>query len=182
MLRKKNTPNFSISEPEFLISCLNRHHDWAVIICLVGGGQEINTGEAGISEWIESLNRSFPEWRVYVSDKLTDSEYAAGKALEILKTHKYVFTNPALHLSVSLRSFRAENLSLLIKNLLDLNVEEARKNYQFLKDKYPIVLTRRVDKAKQWLREKARGSERYGMIVSSQAQRLKPFAIDVKSQ
>ena len=95
MLRKKNTPNFSISEPEFLISCLDRHQDWAVIICLVGGGQEINTGEAGISEWIESLNRSFPEWRVYVSEKLTDSEYAAGKALEILKTHKYVFSNPA---------------------------------------------------------------------------------------
>ena len=88
MLRKKNTPDFNISEPEFLISCLDRHQDWAVIICLVGGGQEINTGEAGISEWIESVNRSFPEWRVYVSDKLTDSEYAAGKALQILKTHR----------------------------------------------------------------------------------------------
>jgi len=181
MLRKKNTPNFSISEPEFLISCLNRHQDWAVIICLVGGGQEINTGEAGISEWIDSVTRSFPEWRVYVSDKLTDSEYAAGKALEILKIHKYVFTTPALHLSVSLRSFRAENLSLLIKSLLDLDIEEAKKNYRLLRDKYPIVLTRKVDKAKRWLKEKARGSERYGMIVSSQAQRLKPFAIDVKS-
>lgn len=181
MLRKKNTPNFSISEPEFLISCLDRHQDWAVIICLVGGGQEINTGEAGISEWIESLNRSFPEWRVYVSDKLTDSEYAAGKALQILETHKYVFTNPALHLSVSLRSFRAENLSLLIKNILDLNIEEAKKNYESIKDKYPIVLARKVEQAKLWLKEKARGSERYGIIVSSQAQRLKPFAIDVKS-
>ena len=181
MLRKKNTPNFNISEPEFLISCLDRHQDWAVIICLVGGGQEINTGEAGISEWIESLNRSFPEWRVYVSDKLTDSEYAAGKALEILKTHKYVFTNPALHLSVSLRSFRAEHLSLLIKNLLDLNIEEAKKNYESIKDKYPIVLTRSVTTAKKWLKEKARGTERYGIVVSSQAQRLKPYAIDVKS-
>ena len=181
MLRKKNTPNFSISEPEFLISCLNRHPDWAVIICLVGGGQEINTGEAGISEWIESLNRSFPEWRVYISDKLTDSEYAAGKALELLQTHKYVSTNPALHLSVSLRSFRAEHLSLLIKNILDLNIEEARKNYELIKNKYPIVLTRKVSKAKQWLKEKARGTERYGIVVSSQAQRLKPFAIDVKS-
>src|ERR1035437_2479701 len=181
MLRKKNTPNFNISEPEFLIGCLDRHKDWAVIICLVGGGQEINTGEAGISEWIESLNRAFPEWRVYVSDKLTDSEYAAGKALEILETHKYVFTNPALHLSVSLRSFRAEHLSLLIKNLLDLNIEEAKKNYQSIKNKYPIVLTRSVTTAKKWLKEKARGTERYGMIVSSQATRLKPFAIDVKS-
>ncbi len=181
MKRKRNRSDMTISEPEFLIGCLDRHKDWAVIICLVGGGQEINTGEAGISEWIESLNRSFPEWRVYVSDKLTDSEYAAGKALEILRTHEYVTANPALHLSVSLRSFRAEHVSLLIKNLLDLNIEEAKKNYEAIKDKYPIVLTRSVDAAKKWLKEKARGTERYGMIVSSQAIRLKPYAIDVKS-
>ncbi len=181
MLRKKGTPNFNKSEPEFLISCLDRHKDWAVIICLVGGGQEINTGEAGISEWVKSLNRSFPEWRVYVSDKLTDSEYAAGKALNILSTHKYVVTNPALHLSVSLRSFRAEHVSLLIKNLLDLNLEEAQNNYAAIKNKYPIVLTRSIATAKQWLKDKARGTERYGIVVSSQAQRLKPYAIDVKS-
>ncbi len=180
MLRKKSTPNFSKSEPEFLISCLDRHPDWAVIVCLVGGGQEINTGEAGISEWIESLNRSFPEWLVYVSNKLTDSEYAAGNALEILKSHKYVLINPALHLSVSLRSFRAEHLSLFVKNLLDLNIEEAKKNFSEIKEKYPIVLTRSVTTAKQWLKEKARGSERYGIVVSSQAIRLKPYAIDVK--
>ncbi|MEI9946225.1 MAG: DUF2075 domain-containing protein [Chitinophagaceae bacterium] len=181
MLRKKNTPNFNISEPEFLISCLDRHQDWAVIICLVGGGQEINTGEAGISEWILSLNRSFPEWRVYISDRITDSEYAAGESIKMLQTHKYVFPNPSLHLSVSLRSFRAENLSLLIKNILDLDVEEAKKNYALIKENYPFVLTRDINKAKKWLKEKARGSERYGIVVSSQAQRLKPYAIDVKS-
>jgi hypothetical protein len=181
MLRKKNTPNFKISEPEFLISCLDRHQDWAVIICLVGGGQEINTGEAGISEWIQSLNRSFPEWLVYISNKLTDSEYAAGEALDILERHKQVFTNPALHLAVSLRSFRAEHLSALIKNILDLNIKEAKRNFEEIKERYPIVLTRCVAKAKQWLKEKARGTERYGMVVSSQAIRLKPYAIDVKS-
>lgn len=181
MLRKKNTPDFNISEPEFLISVLDRHKDWAVIICLVGGGQEINTGEAGISEWIESLNRSFPDWRIYVSDKLTDSEYAAGHVLEKLNSHKHINTNPALHLSVSLRSFRAEHLSLLIKNLLDLKKNEAKKNYQDIKDRYPIVLTRNVQTAKKWLKEKARGTERYGIVVSSQAIRLKPYAIDVKS-
>lgn len=181
MLRKKNTPDFHISEPEFLISVLDRHQDWAVIICLVGGGQEINTGEAGISEWIESLNRSFPNWRVHISDKLSDNEYAAGHALEKLKSHKYVYTNQALHLSVSLRSFRAEHLSLLIKNLLDLNIDDAIENYQQIRNKYPIVITRSVQSAKKWLKEKARGSERYGMVVSSQAIRLKPYAIDVKS-
>lgn len=181
MQRKKNHPNFPHSEPEFLISCLDRHKDWAVIICLVGGGQEINTGEAGISEWIESLNRSFPDWHIYVSDKLTDSEYAAGNALKILESHKNVIQKEELHLAVSLRSFRVEHLSGLIKNLLDLNITEAQKNYELVKKKYPIVITRDLSKAKQWLKEKARGTERYGIVVSSQAQRLKPYAIDVKS-
>lgn len=181
MQRKKEQPNFSQSEPNFLISCLDRHQDWAVIVCLVGGGQEINTGEAGISEWIESLNRSFPKWHIYVSDKLSDSEYAAGHALEILQAHKHVVFKEELHLSVSLRSFRAEHISLLIKNLLDINLKEAQLNYNLVKDKYPIVLTRSLDKAKKWLKQKARGSERYGIVVSSQAQRLKPLAIDVKS-
>jgi len=181
MKRKKNITNFSISEPEFLISCLDRHDDWTVIVCLVGGGQEINTGEAGISEWIESLNRSFPEWHIYVSNRLTDSEYAAGKALELLNSHKTVITKKELHLSVSMRSFRAENVSLLVKNILDQNVEKARENYKSVFNKYPVVITRDLSKAKQWLKEKARGSERYGIVVSSQAQRLKPYAIDVRS-
>jgi DUF2075 family protein len=181
MKRKKNVADFNISEPEFLISCLDRHQDWAVIVCLVGGGQEINTGEAGISEWIESVNRAFPEWQVYVSDRLTDSEYAAGHALQLLEKHKTVIFNKDLHLAVSMRSFRAEKVSLFVKNLLDMNVEEAKENYQQINEKYPIVLTRDVAKAKQWLKQKARGTERYGIVVSSQAIRLKPHAIDVKS-
>lgn len=181
MSRKKGRPGFQFSEPEFLISCLDRHKDWAVIVCLVGGGQEINTGEAGISEWIESLNRSFPDWKVYISNKLEDSEYASGKSLELIKEHKYVSIKPELHLSVSLRSFRAEHLSLLIKNILDLNIDKAKEYMVEINKKYPIVISRDLDKAKQWLKAKARGSERYGIVVSSQAQRLKPYAIDVKS-
>jgi hypothetical protein len=181
MKRKKGISDFAISESEFLISCLDRHKDWAVIVCLVGGGQEINTGEAGISEWIASLNRAFPHWHIYVSNKLTDSEYAAGDALKLLERHKNVIHKEELHLSVSLRSFRAEHLSLLIKNLLDLDIKEAQRNYKLVKERYPIVLTRDLSKAKNWLREKGRGSERYGVIVSSQAQRLKPLAIDVRS-
>ena len=149
MQRKKYRPNFSQSEPEFLISCLDRHKDWAVVVCLVGGGQEINTGEAGISEWIDSLNRSFPDWHVYVSSKLTDSEYAAGKAFSDLEKRRNVFKKDDLHLSVSLRSFRAEHLSSLIKNLLDLKIDEARINYEKVKKKYPIVITRDIVKAKQ---------------------------------
>ena len=181
MHRKKNVPNFAYSEPEFLISCLDRHKDWAVIVCLVGGGQEINTGEAGIGEWLASLSRSFPYWNVYISSRLTDSEYAAGDALNLLTGKNDVYINDKLHLSISMRSFRAENVSLLVKNIIDLNIEDARVNYSILKDKYPIVLTRQLSKAKKWLKEQARGNERYGIVVSSQAQRLKPHAIDVKS-
>ena len=181
MLRKKNSPNFNKSEPEFLISCLDRHLDWAVIVCLVGGGQEINTGEAGINEWIESLNRSYPDWRIYISSRLTDSEYGAEKVLGKIKVHPNVVIKDELHLSVSMRSFRAENVSLLIKKLLDLNLNEARAVLEDIKNKYPIVLTRDISKAKKWLKEQARGSERYGIVVSSQAERLKPHAINVKS-
>ena len=181
MLRKKNTPNFNKSEPEFLISCLDRHPDWAVVVCLVGGGQEINTGEAGISEWIESLNRSYPSWHIYISSRLTDSEYGAEKVIENIKAHSNVVNKDELHLSVSMRSFRAEHVSLLVKQLLDLQPEEARKTLANVDGKYPIVITRDLNKAKEWLKEQARGSERYGIVVSSQAERLKPHAIDVKS-
>lgn len=181
MQRKKGISDFNQSEPEFLISCLDRHPDWAVVVCLVGGGQEINTGEAGISEWIKCLNRSFPDWNIYVSSRLTDSEYGAGKILEQIKTHKNVFTKDELHLSVSMRSFRAEHVSLLVKQILDMNVTEAQKTLSQVKSKYPIVITRDISKAKEWLKKQARGSERYGMVVSSQAERLKPHAIFVKS-
>src|SRR3954470_18522010 len=102
MRRKKKRPGFSQSEPEFLISCLDRHTDWAVIVCLVGGGQEINTGEAGISEWIESLVRLFPHWTLYMSSRLTDSEYAAGHALDQLARRPNVTFKDELHLAVSM--------------------------------------------------------------------------------
>lgn len=181
MLRKKDFPGFIKSEPEFLISCLDRHKDWAVIVCLVGGGQEINTGEAGISEWIESLNRSFPDWHIYISPRLTDSEYGAGEILKDLSNRPNVFYDENLHLSVSMRSFRAENVSLLVKQLLDLEVDEAQKTLNKVKSKYPIVITRELKKAKQWLKTQARGTERFGIVVSSQAERLKPHSIDVRS-
>ena len=181
MLRKKSVPNFNISEPEFLISCLDRHTDWAVIVCLVGGGQEINIGESGISEWIEALNRSYPHWRIYISSRLTDSEYGAGKVLQDLSSHSHVTINENLHLAVSMRSFRAENVSQLVKQILDLDIETAGKTLSELKMKYPIILTRDLAKAKDWLRSQARGTERYGIVASSQAERLKPHAIDVRT-
>jgi DUF2075 family protein len=181
MKQKKNQPDFKYSEPEFLISCLNRHKDWAVIVCLVGGGQEINTGEAGISEWLEAIKSMFWEWEVFISPNLTESEYSAVNSIKQLQKISSVKFKEELHLAVSMRSFRAENLSNLVKNILDLKPDIAKNTFENIKDKYPIVLTRDLSKAKEWLKEKARGSERYGIVVSSQAQRLKPFAIDVKS-
>ena len=181
MKQKKGISNFNYSEPEFLISCLNRHKDWAVIICLVGGGQEINTGEAGISEWLVALDKSFTNWQVYISPNLTDSEYAAQDEINVLRESGRVKFDKDFHLAVSMRSFRAEQLSVLVKNILDIEISKARENFLCIAEKYPIVLTRSIQKAKQWLKEKARGSERYGIVVSSQALRLKPFAIDVKT-
>jgi hypothetical protein len=181
MRQKKGKPDFNQSEPEFLISCLDRHPDWAVVVCLVGGGQEINTGEAGITEWVEALERSFPEWRIYISNRLTDSEYNAEEVLSQISNRENVNYSEDLHLAVSMRSFRAENVSLLVKQILDLNSNAAKETFNELKHRYPIVITRDFIKAKKWLKSKARGSERYGIVVSSQAQRLKPYAIDVKS-
>ena len=180
MQQKKGISNFQYSEPEFLISCLNRHRDWAVVICLVGGGQEINTGEAGISEWLSAIKNQFSFWETRISPNLFDSEYAAHSAIENLKLKSEIVFNDSLHLAVSMRSFRAEYLSKLIKEILDIN-DNAKDTLCHLQEKYPIVLTRDIGKAKKWLKEKARGSERYGIVVSSQAYRLKPLAIDVKT-
>ena len=181
MKRKKKRPGFRFSEPEFLISCLDRHPDWAVVVCLVGGGQEINRGEAGISEWIDSLMRSYPDWRVFISPQLTDSEYGAGRVLRQLEPRRHVSFLPSLHLAVSMRSFRAENVSLLVKQVLDLDAGGARRTLAELRDRYPITLSRDLGRAKSWLKAQARGTERYGIVVSSQAERLRPHAIHVKA-
>ena len=181
MLRKKKRPDFNMSEPEFLISCMDRHRDWAAIVCLVGGGQEINTGEAGIGEWINAVRSSFPHWHVYLSPNLRDAEYAAGKSLEMLEQHPHRHVHESLHLSVSLRSFRSENVSALVKAILDVDRKVATELWEKVSASYPIVLTRRLQTAKEWVRARTRGTERCGLVVSSQAQRLKPHAIDVRA-
>ena len=178
--RKKGFADFPMSEGEFLIWSLDQRKDWAVIICLVGGGQEINTGEAGIGGWIRALNDTFPDWQVYISGQLTAKEYAEGKVKDLLDANQHVTYSDNLHLAVSMRSFRAESLSNMVHYLLDGESQRAKEVYQRIADRYPIVLTRDVEKAKQWLRSKARGNERYGMVVSSKAYRLKPLAIDVR--
>jgi hypothetical protein len=180
MRRKRRRPTFAQSEPEFLVSCMDRHADWAVIVCLVGGGQEIHIGEAGIDAWIEAVNSSFPNWHMHISSRLTDSEYGAGKALDALRRRDHTHFDESLHLAVSMRSFRAENVSYFVKALLDREREDAQQALGQLTARYPIAVTRDLRQAKEWVRNHARGTERYGLVASSRAHRLKPEAIDVR--
>lgn len=180
MARKKGRPNFDQSEPEFLISCLDRHKDWAVVVCLVGGGQEINTGEAGIGEWLQAVLNRFASWDVHLPPQLNASEYGSSEMLRRVLARPETTPNSALHLATSMRSFRAESLSKFVREVLGLEADAARSTFRALRDRYPIRISRDLTRAKQWLRNQARGSERYGIVVSSQAQRLKPHAIDVR--
>jgi hypothetical protein len=180
MRQKKGKAGFNQSEPEFLISCLDRHEDWSVVVCLVGSGQEINTGEGGIGEWFDAILRRFQPWDVYLSSKLTEAEYQGGETFKLIIARQNTYFDWNLHLATSIRSFRAETLSRFIRETLELEVESARETLSGLKERYPIMLTRNLFQAKAWLRQQARGSERFGIVVSSQAERLKPHAIDVR--
>ena len=179
---KLKVPNFPLSEAEFLIWSLDQREDWAVIVCLVGGGQEINTGEAGITEWIKALNSMFKHWNVYISDKLTDAEYAEGHVNELLKdSDKVTFAND-LHLAVSLRSFRAETLSAFVQSMLAFRSDAADLYKDVASRNYPIVLTRDMDTARAWLRKQARGTQQTGVLVTKVAARFKPLAVHILAQ
>ena len=181
MKRKKGVDAFNQSEPEFLIRIMDRHQDWAVIVCLVGGGQEIYNGEAGIIDRFRALQKKFRNWHIYLSDKITDSEYIGNSSIEELLTGCSYSLRPALHLGVSLRSFRSEKLAEFVKLLLDNEPSAAAAVYSELSIHYPIILTRDLDKAKEWIRKKARGTERYGLLASSEGKRLRGIGIWVPS-
>jgi len=180
MRRRKKVPHFQYSEPEFLLRYMERHKDWAAVVCLVGGGQEINTGEAGISAWLAAVRDQLPEWRVVVSERLADSEYDGGSLTSTIRELAHVEDDPRLHLSVSMRSFRAERVSAFVKAVLDCDSTKATGLLDSLRDRYPIALTRDLRIAKDWLRNKARGTERAGIVASSKALRLKAQCLDVR--
>jgi hypothetical protein len=182
MKRRKKVLNFDQSEPEFLISYLDRHDDWAVVVCLVGGGQEIHTGEGGIGEWLNAIRLRFRNWRVHVSPNLTDSEYAAQPALDLLGPMNTLDWDERFHLATSMRSFRSERVSAFVKAVLDCDSTSARSLLEEIGARYPIAVTRDLTRAKAWIRDHARGSERSGLVASSEAQRLKPHAIDIRYQ
>lgn len=182
MAQKKGHVNFTMSEPEFLIHVMDRHRDWAVIVCLVGGGQEIHTGEAGLPEWFEALRGRFSHWDVYLSRHITDREYVRERTIEELLGDLFYSFVDDLHLSVSLRSFRSELVAQFVKALLDVELEHARTIYSEIHPDYPIVLTRNLSSAKYWINEQAKGTERYGMTASAGGRRLRSEGIWVEKK
>jgi hypothetical protein len=181
MAQKKGIADFEYSEPEFLISTVDRHKNWGVVVCLVGGGQEINTGEAGLSEWFAALKRSFSNWRVYIPEDLNDTEYLDDSTIKEITESLTIIKKPKLHLATSIRSFRSKNVSEFVKDLLGNDIVGAKETYRKLAKKYPIVLTRDLTEAKRWVKQHARGTERYGLIASSNGLRLKADGVFVKN-
>lgn len=177
MREKKKINDFPFSEPEYLISCMDRQIDWGVVVCLVGNGQSINKGEAGLTEWIESIHRSYNDWDVYMSDYLLQSGDVTPEELSLIKDQ--LISKENLHLKMSMRSFRSEKVSIFVNQLLALKKEEAAATLKELEN-YPIVMTRSLETAKNWLRKHNRGSERMGILASSKAERLKAISINVR--
>lgn len=177
MREKKKINDFPFSEPEYLISCMDRQIDWGVVVCLVGNGQSINKGEAGLTEWIESIHRSYNDWDVYMSDYLLQSGDVTPEELSLIKDQ--LISKEDLHLKMSMRSFRSEKVSIFVNQLLALQKEEAAATLKELEN-YPIVMTRSLETAKNWLRKHNRGSERMGILASSKAERLKAISINVR--
>lgn len=182
MQQKRGLASFDMSEPAFLIDVMNRHPDWCVVICLIGGGQEINTGEAGLSEWLSVLREHHSDWDVHVSQRLHDRDYIWDSALAKKLAEFAAQFDENLHLAVSIRSFRAEALSAFVGCVVDNRPDDAKRIFQTIADKYPLVLTRDIDAARAWLRARARGSERFGLTASSGAARLRPNGLWVKSK
>ncbi len=182
MQQKRGNAAFDMSEPAFLLDVMNRHEDWCVVICLIGGGQEINTGEAGLAEWITVLRDLHRDWDIHISSRLDDCDYIWDEKLSKELSKTSISWNESLHLGVSIRSFRAEALSEFVGYVVDNKPDQALITYKVIADKYPILLTRSLVEARSWLLTRARGSERYGLIASSGANRLRPDGIWIKSK
>ncbi len=182
MQQKRGHAGFDMSEPAFLVGVMDRHESWCVIVCLIGGGQEINTGEGGLAEWLDVMGQQFKHWDVHVSSLLDDPDYIWDAETSAALKKVLAFKDEALHLGVSMRSFRAESLSEFVGHVIENRPRDARIAYDKIANRYPIQLTRDLNTARQWLRCKARGSERYGLVASSGANRLRPEGIFMKSQ
>jgi hypothetical protein len=170
------------SEPEMMLSVMDRHPDWSLLVALVGGGQEINTGEAGLGEWGRALEAKFQHWRIAVSPELLEGgEVTAGSTL-FDSVPEYaqekLSVNKALHLSVSSRSFRTTKLNSWVEAVLDGNADSASKIASQMSN-FPLAVSRDLDQCRKWLRDHARGLRTSGLVATSGARRLRPYGIDV---
>lgn len=165
MREKRGQADFSMSEPTFLLSVMDRHDDWRCVICLVGEGQEINSGEVGISEWFTALKDSLPHWQAHLSEAAVQREPAAEPLLSAGNAH----TTCDLHLVVSLRSFRAERVSEFVGHIIEGNASAARSLGNTLAQ-FEVVLTRDLSAARRWLRNRRRGTERAGLLKCTKTQ------------
>jgi len=173
----------SASEPELILSIMDRHPDWAVLVALVGGGQEIHDGEAGLAEWGRALHTKFQHWQIAVSPKaLSGDTSVAGQRLfgNNVSTSLAIQQEQALHLDVNLRAFRAQRISEWVEAVLSGNAESAA---EILEDAcgFPMACTRSLVTARKWLYENTRGMRRCGLVASSGAARLRPDGLELSS-
>jgi hypothetical protein len=169
----------AFSEPEMLLDVMDRHPEWSVIVALVGSGQEINRGEAGLPEWGRAISGRFRHWEVFISPDLMAGVHSTGSFLfPEVPAGIEILEDLSLHLNVNLRSYKAEVLSEFVDALLRLEPERARELAGRLDD-FPIVLTRDLAQAKEWLRRRRRGRRRIGLVASSGARRLRAHGLDV---
>ncbi len=172
------------SEAEIIFEVMDRHKDWAVIIALVGNGQEINTGEAGIGEWGRILKEKYNHWQVHISPELLLGK--SSNSINALFNEKPdivdIQTNNSLHLSVSQRSFKANNLNEWVNALIDNEPVKAKELYSTIRENYPIFITRDLLQAKEWLTKLKHGNKRIGLVASSGGLRLKPYGINTREE
>jgi hypothetical protein len=169
------------SEPEMLLHIMERHTDWAVVVALVGGGQEINDGEAGLEEWGKALSGSSKDWVIYASPEVLEggASTAGHRLFDSLSRILNVQTSSELHLRTSNRSLRAEKLATWVNHLLDGNAEEAASLH--IAEKFPIFLSRNLYDVRKKLREQGIGANRYGLVGSSAAARLRAEGLEPNS-
>lgn len=180
MRRKKGQPGFDQSEPGFLLSVMDRRSDWCVVICLIGEGQEINRGEAGIGEWVRALQSGLPHWQIFLPPHLLDEAGPLDAGLRWHLSRRAAVADSSLHLAVSIRSFRADRVSAFVAALLAEDAEAAA-NLRPDPSLFPIWQTRDLALARSWLRRQRRAEERAGLVASSNAMRLKPEGLHVKA-
>jgi Uncharacterized conserved protein (DUF2075) len=170
------------SEPSLLIELMSRHLDWSVCVCLIGTGQEINSGEDGVLGWGEALRKmkgsDREKWKVFAPASVLSHSASLGSSLGEVPSDVTTRIEAALELSVPQRSFRSPSLSLWIDHVLAGDCVAARRVIQRL-DRYPIVLTRSLLSAKEWLKHSGRGERRFGLLASSGARRLRADGMGV---